>query len=294
MNTIFQSEPPAELEAPRGLRAARPLQWLEYVLLLAGIVGVGIYVWSVAESSVYQHYEEYALESAMRGQSATWLGYIKYLVGTGAQSSDGDEAYKDLERAAPRPVVPPDGLIGRIEIPRIGVSAIIREGVDGTTLRRAAGHVPGTALPGQDGNVAVAAHRDTFFRGVRNIQLNDEIRVTTTDGTYDYLVRDTQIVRPEDVHVLDPRQPRELTLITCYPFNYVGHAPKRYIVRAVPVAGGALPAAAFGTPARAQPAPPAALRAPARPRSAAAKSSSVKKKRAQRSDQRSRSLRARR
>jgi LPXTG-site transpeptidase (sortase) family protein len=115
----------------------------------------------------------------------------------------------------------------------LNVSAVVREGVDSKTLRRAAGHVPGTALPGDDGNVAVAAHRDTFFRGLRDVRENDRIRMVTPDGTFEYVVRSTTIVTPTDVEVLDPREgKRELTLITCYPFNYVGHAPKRFIVKA--------------------------------------------------------------
>jgi sortase A len=128
--------------------------------------------------------------------------------------------------------VPMSGVIGRIEIARLGVSVMVKEGDDGKTLRRAAGHVPGTALPGQPGNVAVTAHRDTFFRPLRNIQMNDVVTLATLQGEYRYRVVSTKIVSPEDVSVLDPTGHETLTLVTCHPFYFVGNAPNRFIVHA--------------------------------------------------------------
>jgi sortase A len=125
-----------------------------------------------------------------------------------------------------------DGLIGRIDIPRLGVSAIVLEGVGRTTLRRAVGHIPGTALPGEPGNVGISGHRDTFFRPLRNIQRNDIITLTTLLGEYRYRVLSTRIVSPENVAVLDRSTDEILTLVTCYPFYFVGSAPNRFIVRA--------------------------------------------------------------
>jgi sortase A len=140
-----------------------------------------------------------------------------------------------------RPEIPPaaavSGLIGRIEIPRLGLSVMVVEGDDGKTLRRAAGHVPGTALPGQDGNVAITAHRDTFFRPLRNIQTNDVITLATLQGEYRYRVVSTKIVTPQDVSVLDSTGGETLTLVTCHPFYFVGAAPTRFIVRAERVGG---------------------------------------------------------
>ena len=123
-------------------------------------------------------------------------------------------------------------VVGRVDIPRVGVSAMVREGDDVKTLRRAVGHVPGTALPGELGNAALAGHRDTFFRGLRNIQEGDEIVVNTAERDVRYVVRGTQIVKPTDISVLAPTPNSTLTLVTCYPFNYIGAAPKRFIVRA--------------------------------------------------------------
>jgi sortase A len=126
----------------------------------------------------------------------------------------------------------PRGTLGRIEIARIGITAMILEGTDERTLRRAVGHFRGTALPGQPGNVAIAGHRDTFFRALRNVRHDDEITLTTLNGSYSYLVDSAQVVAPEDTQVLDDSGGKMLTLVTCYPFYFVGPAPKRFIVRA--------------------------------------------------------------
>jgi sortase A len=123
---------------------------------------------------------------------------------------------------------------------------MVREGAGEGTLRTAVGHIPGTALPGAAGNVALAGHRDTFFRALRNIRKNDSIDVQTGHGTYRYLVESTEIVGPRDVAVLKASGGETLTLVTCYPFYYVGSAPKRFIVRAAQVA-------ALNTPRQPQP-----------------------------------------
>lgn len=124
------------------------------------------------------------------------------------------------------------GLIGRVEIPRLALSVIVMEGTSSKTLRRAAGHIVGTALPGQPGNVGISGHRDTFFRPLRNIERNDIVTLMTPGGEYRYRVLSTIIVEPDDVSVLDAGDKETLTLVTCYPFYFVGPAPKRFIVRA--------------------------------------------------------------
>jgi sortase A len=126
-------------------------------------------------------------------------------------------------------------LIGRIEIPRLGLSVVVAEGVDTHTLRRAAGHIPGTGLPGQPGNIGISGHRDTFFRPLRNIRQDDIITLTTVVGNYHYRVVSIWIAGPSDVGILDPSADEVLTLVTCYPFYFVGPAPERFIVRAVRV-----------------------------------------------------------
>ena len=124
------------------------------------------------------------------------------------------------------------GLIGRIEIPRLGLSAIIVEGTSTKNLRRAVGHISGTGLPGKPGNIGISGHRDTFFRPLRNIRQNDIITLTTLLGEYSYRVVSFKIVNPREVAVLNPTEDEILTLVTCYPFYFVGNAPARFIVRA--------------------------------------------------------------
>jgi len=127
-------------------------------------------------------------------------------------------------------------VLGRIEIPRVGVKAIVREGNDETTLAVAVGHISGTARPGERGNMALAAHRDSFFRSLRHIRLEDTIRIVTQERSYEYAVDWTEVVNPEDTWVLAPTDGTVLSLVTCFPFDWVGHAPRRFIVRASLVA----------------------------------------------------------
>jgi len=120
----------------------------------------------------------------------------------------------------------------RIDIPRIDLSAVVVEGATAHSLELGAGHIPGTALPGESGNVGIAGHRDTIFRKLRKIRDRDVITLTTMEGTYQYAVEWTRVVPPTDVAVLQASGEPVLTLVTCYPFYYVGPAPKRFIVRA--------------------------------------------------------------
>jgi len=122
--------------------------------------------------------------------------------------------------------------LGEIELTRIGVTAMMLESKDDRTLRRAVGHIPGTPLPGQPGNVAIAGHRDTFFRALRNVRQDDQITLMTLEGSYRYRVDSISVVGPEDTQVLDNSGSDILTLVTCYPFYFVGPAPRRFIVRA--------------------------------------------------------------
>jgi len=132
---------------------------------------------------------------------------------------------------SPPPAVKGD-VIGLIKIPRLGLSVIVVEGTGARVLRRAAGHIPGTALPGQPGNVGISGHRDTFFQPLENIRPNDIITLTTWFGEYRYRVVSTEVVSPYDVAVLKTSRHEILTLVTCYPFYFVGPAPDRFIVRA--------------------------------------------------------------
>ena len=113
------------------------------------------------------------------------------------------------------------------------LSATVLEGSDDGTLARGAGHIEYTPLPGQRGNIGIAGHRDTTFRAVRHLRAGDALELTTADRVYRYVISKTFVVEPEDVYVLDPGDQPMLTLVTCYPFEFIGHAPHRYIIQAV-------------------------------------------------------------
>jgi sortase A len=185
------------------------LRLLERLLLATALVTLGWYGYAQMEAQLYQSSENRALDALLVQQPA---------------AQDAPPA------TAPTPA---NGtVIGRVEIPRLAVATIIRAGADARTLQLAVGHIPGTALPGEGGNVGLAGHRDTFFRRLKDIAPDDEIRVVTPEGSFIYRVERTNVVQPEDIWVLDPTSTPVLTLITCYPFNYIGAAPDRFVVRA--------------------------------------------------------------
>jgi sortase A len=193
------------------------LRWSQRGLVACAVALLGYCAFVVVDTRMFQERESHTLQRLLEDQHAT----------------GGDSPQAKVLSA---PKIPPpsamSGLIGRIEIARLGLSVMIIEGDDGKTLRRAAGHVPGTALPGQLGNVGITAHRDTFFRPLRNIQMDDAITLTTLQGVYHYRVVSTKVVSPQDVEVLDSTGGEVLTLVTCHPFYFVGAAPNRFIVRA--------------------------------------------------------------
>jgi len=128
-------------------------------------------------------------------------------------------------------------VIGEIQVPRLGLNVMVVQGDSRANLRRAVGHLSKSALPGEWGNVILAGHRDTFFRPLRNIRLGDEIRFKTRQRSFDYLVQSIEVVAPTDLRVLESSTGHDLTLLTCFPFYYVGPAPKRFVVRAREVNG---------------------------------------------------------
>ena len=178
-----------------------------------------------------------------------WLGFAAILgAGGTAVYADISQRYQswkfDQDTAALETVVfvknavdlKEGDRIGRLEIPRIGMAVMVLQGTEEATLVAGAGHVPGTPSPGGDGNVVIAAHRDTFFRKLEAIEPGDRIRITTLRGSYEYVVDSMETVDPDDTSVMESRDRSELTLITCFPFYYVGSAPKRFIVHARPLA----------------------------------------------------------
>lgn len=133
---------------------------------------------------------------------------------------------------APAPLHRVESVIGVLDVPRLALSVVAVEGDDERTLRVAAGHLPDTPLPWQEGNASFAGHRDTFFRALRELRVGDDLELATTHGTFRYRVTRTLIVAPSDVSVLEPGDATALTLITCYPFTFLGAAPLRFVVQA--------------------------------------------------------------
>lgn len=140
-----------------------------------------------------------------------------------------------VQPVPPIPPVPPvaGAWVAKLDAPSVHLSATVLEGSDDGTLARGAGHIEYTPLPGQSGNIGIAGHRDTTFRAVRHLRVGDPLELTTADRVYRYVISKTFVVEPEDVYVLDPGDQPMMTLVTCYPFEFIGHAPHRYIIQAV-------------------------------------------------------------
>jgi sortase A len=155
---------------------------------------------------------------------------------TSLKSTKPAFARSESEQTPPPRSVAIGDVIGEIGVPRLGMKAIVVEGDSMKILRRAVGHVPGTAFPGESGNAALAGHRDTLFRPLRNIRLGDTITFDFPGRQLRYEVRSSQVVTPDETRVLVSTGSKELTLITCFPFSYVGSAPSRYVIRASQVA----------------------------------------------------------
>lgn len=178
---------------------AGPFRWIETVLFLAGFACLGASLWAVSERVWFQW------------RYRTW-------------HTESPPAGKEPARTAP---------LGRIEIPRVGVSAVILDGVEEQTLRLGVGHLPGSAYPGASrGRIVLAAHRDTFFRNLRSVRAGDTVRLLAPGFTAVYLIERTEIVKPWQTEVVRADDDDVLTLLTCFPFNYVGEAPDRFVVHA--------------------------------------------------------------
>jgi sortase A len=247
----------AEAELPQSVselkaRHARPtksasrlfFEFVQYFCLLLGLVCLGDVALYYGRAGIFQSYQRWRFDQSLRHRLPSleplvvrWgdrvLGAILRTPNARPQQ-DGAQAPAPAPPSSPpvTPSLPTGSVIGEMRIPRIGVSVMVLEGDDEGILQKAVGHVPSTALPGAIGNVAVAGHRDTFFRALKEIRQNDEITLTTTGGSYNYRVAAIGTVGPNDVNVLAPSDHPTLTLITCYPFNYIGAAPQRFIVQA--------------------------------------------------------------
>jgi sortase A len=189
------------------VRARRTARLAAWVLLATGLLALGYAAYVVADANTYQATERKRFEQP-RNDAAV------------------------VPPPNPVTVLLEGEVIGEIQIRRLGLRAIVAQGESAATLQRAVGHLADTALPGELGNVVLAGHRDTFFRPLKSVHPGDAITLKTREGDFEYLVESSAVVRPSNVQVLEPTGGRTLTLITCFPFSYVGSAPDRFIVRA--------------------------------------------------------------
>ena len=193
------------------------LRRLAITLVVAGLSLFAVAAWQLLDREHHQDLEQQQLQAALEARPPRQA----------SAAASGALASGARARASRREAW------GRLEIARIGLSLALDEGVDARTLRHAVGHLPGSAFPGEPGNVVLAGHRDGLFRPLREVRDGDHLRLTTTDGTFDYRVTSVEVVEPERTEVIDPAPGRQqVTLVTCYPFYYVGPAPQRYVVKA--------------------------------------------------------------
>jgi sortase A len=197
----------------------RILTWSQRALFACGILLLGYCGFALADAWNFQRRASQDLDRQLRALRAQSQGQSQSLSPASPKAG-----------SAAAPIS--NGLVGRITIPRLLLSVVVIEGVSKTALRHAAGHIPGTALPGEAGNVGVAGHRDTFFRPLKDLRIKDNIQFATLNGTFQYEVESLRVVEADDVGVLAPLGENVLTLVACYPFYYVGPAPKRWIVQA--------------------------------------------------------------
>jgi sortase A len=214
---------------------------VQVFLLLVGLACFGYYAYTLADQKIYQVYENWAFDQQIAGRPpVTFRDYIREETPFGFLTGKAEAVQLEPTPPVIAQPMPADGsVIGRVAIGRLNLSAVVRQGVDDNTLREAVGHLPSTALPGQAGNFAIAAHRDTLFRALKDIKQGDLVTFQSPMSLFTYQVVATRIVQPTDVSVLRPdgggligNPGKLLTMITCYPFYYVGSAPKRFIVEA--------------------------------------------------------------
>jgi sortase A len=195
------------------------LRWLERGLLA---VGAGLAVWCAMVLVEARFHNSVSVAPPL---------IVTQTVPPGLPGDAGrSRAQAPSATTAPAPAA--GTLLGRLEAPSVRMSTAVLEGSDDATLSRGAGHIEDTPFPGQAGNIGIAGHRDTVFRPLRNIHVGDPLDLTTADRLFRYRITKTLIVGPDDVYVLDPTDRPTMTLVTCYPFDFVGHAPRRFIVQA--------------------------------------------------------------
>jgi sortase A len=203
---------------------------IERLLLVLGLLFLVVFVSAlidreVASRRAIRQFEKSRLVAVE--QSALQEAISEELIDFSLWSEKRVRAYQEsleVHKKAPLAV---------ISLARLNIRAPVFEGTDDLILNRGLGWIAGTARPGDAGNVAIAGHRDGFFRALKDVVLGDRIELFSTSGTVIYAVEGVQIVTPENVGVLRSRDAPSLTLVTCYPFYFIGPAPQRFVVQAI-------------------------------------------------------------
>ena len=199
--------PTTEQKALAATRTEWVLRFSQSLLVGAGVIALCYFAFAKLDAWVYQANAKRLLDSQIQMQ-------------------------QEKRVSPPQPAAKDGDVLGRVEIPRLGISVAVLKGTSSRILRLGAGHIEGTALLGEPGNSGIAGHRDTFFRPLKNIRQNDEIQIQTATGLSRYRVDWFRVVGPGDMSVMAPSTEAALTLVTCYPFYYFGAAPKRFVVHA--------------------------------------------------------------
>jgi sortase A len=189
-------------------RSRKLLRWTQRLLFIIGALALGYVGSAMLDARLYQVSAKRSLEGQIHRE-------------------------KEHHESQPKPALKTGDVLGRVDIPRLGISVAVLQGTSSRTLRLGAGHIEGTPLPGDAGNSGIAGHRDTFFRELKDVREHDEIQLQTPTELIHYEVDWLKVVDPDDITVLEPLPSGStLTLVTCYPFYFVGSAPKRFVVRA--------------------------------------------------------------
>jgi sortase A len=206
--------------AAAGKRFAKTLRYAEMVLWVVAAASIGYCSVEYAGAAIHQHRQK-ALLNISRAENglspATAAAAVPPLSSTSVGATSDTLGY---------------GVLGTLEIPRLDVASIVEEGVDSSTLWEAVGHIPDTALPGHNGNSVLASHRDTYFRGLADVQIGDLIVFKSPTANFRYRVASTRIVDANATDALPDSTAPVLSLVTCYPFHYIGPAPQRFVVTA--------------------------------------------------------------
>lgn len=215
------------------------LRGIRRLLLISGVLLIGFYVGAYLHREIMsrvalKRFESLRPESRVE-KSEGMIPEPTQKVDFSLWSRKRIQAYEESLLAH---FDPPMALL---RISKVGLEVPVLEGTDDMTLDRGVGHIPGTSLPGQEGNIGIAGHRDGFFRVLKDVGPGDMVELVTANRKDSYTIDQIVLVLPNDVSVLRPRAGGSLTLVTCYPFYFIGSAPKRYIVQASLRHSGPLP-----------------------------------------------------